>query len=116
MIYCRSRLIFGFDLAEIGFKLVGHGIGLDAGDVAVVLEFNDLAEVARTFLPGQAVGKEQESGIGPLGGDDGADVAEDVRHFRAGGTVAFRLDQDPGGTFRDFSLNTTTISRDSTRL
>ena len=41
----RSELVFGLELPKISFKLVGHGKGVNAGDVAAVLELDDLAQI-----------------------------------------------------------------------
>jgi hypothetical protein len=37
-----SELVLSLELAEVVFKLVDPGVGVDAGDVAAVLKLNDL--------------------------------------------------------------------------
>ena len=39
----RSKVVFDLKLPQVGFKLVCHRECIDAGDVAVILELNDLA-------------------------------------------------------------------------
>lgn len=79
-----SEPVFSFELPEIFFKLVRHCKGVDTSDVAVVLKLDDLPQVAFSLLPCDPVCKKQKRGIGPFGGGNDADIAYDVRHFRAG--------------------------------
>ena len=101
-----------FEILQVSTELGGHGPCVDTPDPAEVLQVDQLSQIIRSRLPGNAVRHEQKRGVLALLVDDSRDVAEDVGLFAAGGTVGFRFDQDLGLLFvRDRNVRLLGLTR-----
>ena len=57
----RSQSVLSLELPQVRLKTLGHRVGVDAGDVPVILMVDDLAEIALALLPGHAIVKNRKA-------------------------------------------------------
>src|SRR4051812_28798778 len=92
----QRQVVIGPEVFEVLAEFIKHEGRVDAGDDSSILHLNQFAEILDPVVPGDAVGNNEQSGIGALLCRDSGDIANHVGLFAAGGAVGLGFDQNSG--------------------